>query len=194
MKFSNSYLTNYSVKFEVPQHDVQLGQVYNVTDGIVDMIWVSGATVRNHKTIYGDTQFGKDFQPYTLPQMLDTYGRPTEVFLKTYSSTPEGWIPFQLLLFYSEQGILVRYYGPALQKERQIIICPQQSDITLWLWPLGRTMTLEDIANIGQDFPIEEVPEFRHLEEATGMSVEKFYEGFARSGNRICLETPIDMW
>jgi hypothetical protein len=194
MKFSNSYLTNYTVKFVIPQHDVQLGQVYNVTNGFVDMIWVSANTVRNHQTIYGDTQFAKDLQPYALPQMLDVYGRPTEVFLKTYSSTPEGWIPFQLLLFYQEQGILVRYYGPALQKGQQIMICPQQSDITLWLWSPERTMNLEDIANMGQDFPIEEVPEFRHLEEATGVSVEQFYQSFVQPHNRTCLETPIDMW
>jgi hypothetical protein len=194
MKFSNSYLTNYSVKFEIPQHDVQLGQVYNVTNGILDMIWVGVGTVRNYNSVYGDTQFARDLRAYTLPQMLDTYGRPTEVFLKTYSSTPEGWIPFQLLLFYPQQGILVRYYGPALQKGQQIVICPQQSDITLWLWSPERTMSLEDIANMGQEFPVEEVPEFRSLEEAAGMSVEQFYQSFGQPNSKTCLETPAELW
>jgi hypothetical protein len=55
-------------------------------------------------------------------------------------------------------------------------------------------MTLEDIAKIGQDFPVEEVPDFRSLEEVTDTSLEAFYTTFKDVNNRTCLKTPVNMW
>lgn len=194
-KFSNSKLTNYTVKFSIPEHDIQIGQVYNVSNGIIDMIWISAGTVRNHERVYGDAQFAQDFQHYMLPQLLNAYGQPTQAWLRTFRSVPEGtFIPFNLLLFYPDQGILVRYYGPTERVKEQIRVCPDQADITLWLWSPEREMTLEDIANVSPEFPPEEVPAYRSLEEVTGMSVGTFYETFKTANNRVCLETPADMW
>jgi hypothetical protein len=64
----------------------------------------------------------------------------------------------------------------------------------MWLWSPDRTMTLEDIAKIGQDFPVEEVPDFRSLEEVTDTSLEAFYTTFKDVNNRTCLKTPVNMW
>lgn len=195
VKYSDARITNYTVKFSVPQHDGQIGQVYNVKDGVIDMIWVSGGTVRNRERVYGDVQFTEDWRRYMLPELLDDYGQPTAVLLRTFYSVPEGsFIPFNLLLFYPQQGILARYYGPTERVGERIRICPQQADITLWLWSPEQEMSLEDIARWGQQFPIEEVPDFRSLEEATGWSIEQFYQTFVQSGDQPCFETPADMW
>lgn len=184
---------NYAVVFHIPQHDVQIGQLYSLRDGLIEAIWVSAGTVRNGERIYGDEQFAKDLQRYFLPQLLTTYGQPTEVLLRTFRSVPEGtFIPFNLLLFYPQRGILVRYYGPTERIGERIRVCPQQTDITLWLSSPEQILTLEDIR--GPDFPIEEVPEFRSIEKSTGMSLETFYKTFKNADNRLCLETPVDMW
>lgn len=188
-------MLNYTVTSHIPQHYIDSGQVYIIRDGLIEAIWVGASTVRNRETVYGDKQFAKDWQRYFLPQLLTTYGQPTGVLLRTFRGVPGGgWIPFNLLLFYPQQGILVRYYGPTERKGERIRVCPQQTDITLWLWSPEQKMTLEDIARWGQEFPIEEVPGFRPLEEATGMSLETFYKTFKDANNRSCLETPADMW
>ena len=193
-KFSNSRLTNYTVKFKVPSHDMQVGQVYNVKDELIDLIWVKGSTVRNGRRIFGDQMFLEDWNNYLLPQMLTTYGQPAEVLLKTFQSVPEGMPPFNLLLYYPQRGILVRYYGLAEKHGEQLRLCPQQSDITLWLWPSGHAMTLQEIANSGQDFPIEEVADYRPLGDVTKMSTEIFFESFKNANNMACIETPAKIW
>ena len=103
-------------------------------------------------------------------------------------------LQLNLLLFYPEQGILVRYYGPTERKNDLIRVCPQQADITLWLWSPKKEMTLEDIAGWGLGFPIDEVPSFRSLDSAIGWSIEQFYQSFVQSNNQACFETPAEMW
>lgn len=199
-KITDEYLsrrgtTNYSVDFRIPEHEVQIGQVYIVRDDLIEGIWVRAVMVRNRERIYGDSLFAQDLQRYLPSQLLVTYGQPPEVLLRTFYSVPEGsFIPFNLLIFYPQQGILVRYYGPTERIGERIRICPQRADITLWLWSPEQEMSLEDIAGWGQQFPIEEVPYFRSLEEATGWSIEQFYQAFVQSGDQACFETPADMW
>jgi hypothetical protein len=89
---------------------------------------------------------------------------------------------------------LIQYYGPTARKGEYIRICPQQTDITLRLWSPDQKLTLEDIARWGQGFPIEEVADFRSLEEAAGIDLETFYKTFTKANNQTCLETPADMW
>ncbi len=193
-EFSNGHTTNYTVKFKVLSHDMQVGQVYDVKDELINMIWVKGSTVRNGKRVFGDQLFIEDWNNYLLPQMLTAYGQPAEVLLKTFQSVPEGMPPFNLLLYYPQQGILVRYYGLAEKHGEQLRLCPQQSEITLWLWSPGHATTLQEIANLGQDFPLEEVADYRPLGDVTKMSTEKFYESFKNADNMACIETLAKIW
>lgn len=188
-------MLNYTVDFRIPRHDVQIGQVYIIRDGLIEAIWIGASTVRNHERVYGDKQFAKDWRRYFLPQLLTTYGQPTEVLLRTFRGVPEGsFVPFNLLLFYPQQGFLVWYYGPTELKGERIRMCPEQTEIALWLWPPDQKMTLEDIARWGQGFSIEEVSGYHSLEKATGLSPETFYKIFRDASNQACLETPVDMW
>jgi hypothetical protein len=54
-------------------------------------------------------------------------------------------------------------------------------------------MSLERLVNMGSS-PIGGMSGFRPLEEATGMSVEQFYQSFVQPNNNRCLETPADLW
>ncbi len=55
-------------------------------------------------------------------------------------------------------------------------------------------MTLQEIANLGQDFPLEEVADYRPLGDVTKMSTEKFYESFKNADNMACIETLAKIW
>jgi hypothetical protein len=199
-KIPHEYLSprgtiNYSVDLHISMHDVGISQVYIVRNHLIEGIWVRTGTTRNDERVYGDPLFLRDLQRYLPSQLLASYGQPTQVFLRTFYSAPEGsFVPFNLLLFYPEQGILVRYYGPTEREGDLIRVCPRQTDITLWLWSPKEPLTLEDIAQWGQQFPIEEVSSFRTLKEATGWSIEQFYQTFVQSDTSECFETPAGIW
>lgn len=76
------------------------------------------------------------------------------------------------------QGILVDYQGPNEKKGNNLQWCPQNTNITMWLWMPERKLTLKDISRIGPNLPLEEVLSYHPIEEATGMSLREFYETF----------------
>ena len=176
---------NYTVSLRVPEWIDQEGHIqqdYVVRDGIIEVIITDPG----------------DSQSYTLPQVLAAYGQPTAIWIRTFSAVADrddGVVPFFVLLHYQQEGFLIRYVGFTHKEDGQIPICPQQAGGVLWLWSPKREMTLTDIANIGVGgFPTDEVSDYRSLEEATGMSVEEFYQTFMQPDNQTCLETPVDMW
>jgi len=194
----SSQQTSYSVYFDVPHHDLRIYQYYLVTDDTIDIISIHAVPPeRDEEFVYGDAQFAEDLKPYMLPQLLAVYGQPPQVFLKTYSNAPDR-LPFSLLLFYPDQGILVEYNGPIGEEGKRygpigegemIRICPWRSEINLWLWSPERAMT---IGRVTGDYI--DVSDYRSLEEVTGMSIEQFYQTFSQPDNQTCLETPADLW
>jgi hypothetical protein len=198
-RHKGSQMTNYGVDFDIPQYSLQIYQDYFVADDTIDIISIRAVPAeRNGEIVYGNVQFAENLEPYLLSQMLAVYGQPSQSFLKTYSSDLPGWLPFSLLLFYPEQGILVEYNGPIgeegkrygpIEEGEMIRICPWRSEINLWLWSPERAMT---IGRVTGDYI--DVSDYRSLEEVTGMSIEQFYQTFSQPDNQTCLETPADLW
>jgi len=87
----------------------------------------------------------------------------------------------------------VRYHGPAQKLGKTLRLCPSQADVGLVLWSPEYSMTLDRLANLGNEV-VGDMSWFRSLEEATGMSVEQFYQSFVQPNNKLCLETPTNMW
>lgn len=182
---------NCEVDFAISQHKVTIDQLYVVNENkIIDMINVVASG-------YGQ-EVVNAWQRYMLPHFLAAYGQPSQVLLKTFSgvSGVPKVPPFHLLLYYPQQGIMVRYIDDAEKMEGTLRLCPQQSPgVTLWLWSPEQHMTLQDIADTGLGgFPDNELPSFQSVEEATGISVEQFYQTFVQPDNQTCLETPVDLW
>jgi hypothetical protein len=176
---------DYTVIFDTPSHY----QSYIVKDGTIDMISVHAEPpTRGDELVFGDSQFVEDWEPYMLPRMLGTYGQPPQVLLGVGPGVP--WVPFDLLLFYPDEGILVRYEAPAERGEGVFRMCPYKTDITLWLWsPHTDRRHIADWESMigGESY-------FRSLAEATGLSIEQFYQTFSQPDNQTCLETPADLW
>jgi hypothetical protein len=182
--------SSYGVAFDVPQHQLFLRQSYIVReDETIDMITILALGSPGY-----EKEFAEDLDNYLLSQLLTTYGQPSQVLLQTYLA-PNGTYPFHLLLYYPEQGIMVRYIDLAERDGEILRFCPKQPGITLWLWSPERRMTIMDIAVIGlEGFPEDEVAYFRPVDEVTEMSIERFYQTFAQPADDTCLETPADLW
>ncbi len=192
---STSPVTSYDIQFTIPESTTQMYQSYNVSADRVDMIWVSALPLSNQGELFGDPQFLQTWQRYTLPQLLTTDGAPAQVLLRTSSAGPTGtWIPYHLVLFYPQRGMMVRYLGPVEINGGMIRACPQRSEITLWLWSPTRSLTLQDVSGFDHEFPADQIETFLSLQEATGLTIDQFVQSFSQPDNQLCLETPIQLW
>lgn len=86
--YQGESFTNYSVQFGVPEHDMKVGEVFNVSNGLVDLISVSSKVVHNGEVVFEDEQQRADWHRYMLPELLATYGQPTEVYIWTMQAAP----------------------------------------------------------------------------------------------------------
>lgn len=128
---------------------------------------------------------------YKLPNFLTRYGQPSQIWLATSPAPREGELPFRLLLYYSELGIVAMYTDNAIVKGDMVVGCPQNNlPSTITVWSLEANLSLEDIKAGNGRY----TDSFRSLEEATNMDVLFFYEVFKEPANLNCLATPVEVW
>lgn len=183
-----------------------------ILGSVADPVYTAEVTIRVPEEIYASTlrQFyivenkiilemeieTESAAAYKLPDFLIVYGEPSEVWLRTYSKSRERSLPFEVIIFYSQRGIVALFdVINAEEAGDQIHGCPQEAvSITLGLWSPERRLTFaEALDGRTNDWSFTDWP-LRPLEEATSMSVETFYETFADPDNTTCLDTPADLW
>lgn len=154
---------------------------YHVENGVVDYISV----------------YNFDFAPnYFLPKLLESYGQPDEVWMRTFSKAERGIQNFTVDVFYQDLGILVEYSTGAPLKEidgklRNCWIKEMDSPfIHLWS-PKIQKLSFQEAKTF---IDTVNLPEPQPLFEATGMDVETFYETFKNPDTDVCLETPKNLW
>jgi len=192
--WSSDDAQHFAVYFHIPDRNHVHSQGYHEKNGTLDRIGVHAAlpTDEDGHYLYGDPQFAEDWQAYMLTQILKSYQAPSQAFLGTGSAP---WSPFDLLLFYPEEGFLVQYSGVAEEREGKTwLVCPHLAEITLQLWPPGRITKLGDVPGVVSAHADDPTWGPYSLEEATGLSIDEFYEIFVQPGNQACLETPADLW
>jgi hypothetical protein len=149
-------------------------------DKVINLIWVETGNM----------------PAYRLPTILSEYGQPDEVWLLS-SAGGAGSIdvPFVVVLFYGSQGFAVDY-NIDVHLRMPIIGCPQQAKYPwLWVWSANAGKTYSDLARETYYFGYGGgSPSFMPLEQATGISVETFYNTFKNEENTTCLETPLELW
>ncbi len=162
----------------------EVQQFYRVEDGIVVRI--------DTLVSIGDTPDGY-LNQYTLPSFLSTYGQPSEVWLSTYSSAFENDdLPFFVVMFYPEQGIVASYSDNGIVQGNSVQGCPQADPVSyLILFVPNSEQTFEEV--IDKTSALAE-RKYLSLEESTDMDVATFYETFKNLDNTTCLETPASLW
>jgi hypothetical protein len=132
---------------------------------------------------------------YALPVILDTYGQPDEVWLLTAKAPREGFLGFTLTLFYEQQGFMIGYGNQGTIEDGKVKSCfPAATfdELALGAWSPLEEITYEEAVSRTTSFG---PTEYEHsLEEATGMSIDTFYETFKNTAEPICLETPAELW
>jgi hypothetical protein len=172
------------VPLPAPYSDAQsMDHAYSVKNGIVNYIRI----------------FNFNLAPnYYLPKFLESYGQPSEIWIRTFSQAEIGQQNFAFSLFYQDRGILVEY-SKATPIEDVVVDgklrnCLRGIDSPfIYLWsPEKEKMSFQDAKQKFLD--TTNLPEPKPLLEATGMDVKTFYETFKDSNSNACLETPINLW
>lgn len=129
---------------------------------------------------------------YTLPQLLSSYGPPTEVWVRTYPR-PIGesgfYLPLFLRLFYQDLSFVAMYSdNEATLLGNHITGCFLNGP-DLRIWDPIEQYTFSEIFdpwNLG----ISGLP----LLEASGMTIEEFVDAFSDPNYYPCLETEASLW
>ena len=154
---------------------------YGVKNGIVDYIDV----------------YNFDLAPnFSLPNLLESYGQPDEVWIRTLPKAERGIQHFIIDVFYGELGILVEYStgDPMKEVEGNLQNCwiTEMDSPFLDLWsPETQKLSFQEAKKF---IDTTNLPEPKPLLESTGMDVKTFYETFKNSETDVCLETPKNLW
>lgn len=126
------------------------------------------------------------FQYYMLPSLLATYGPPDHVYVFLDTGIADMGLGIDLYLLhldYPKQGWVAHLEMPLYNRGDLFVGCPSEAFTTLHLW------SPDDPA---RDFPLDLAVLFT-IEEATGMSIDEFYQKFKDPSNISCLETPANI-
>ncbi len=151
---------------------------------------------------WNDPKLAEITKPYSLSQVLSTYGQPAEVLVFTYQvamlNRPH---PLSLVVFYPERGFMIEYVtdityegaAPNLNLKN----CPSLAYPYFGFWTPTEEITLKDVASWIPGYQLNKdwlnSGKFKTLEEATGMSIEEFYALYTNDES-ACITTPAEIW
>lgn len=177
-----------SVKLPIPEPAAVSGFGYYVSYGWDESRIIRGISVTSMNIV-----------GYDAKTMVNLYGVPDEVWLKTLDAPREGVLPFQLIIVYQQQGISFRYYVNASTDGETITACFEPGIVelerpdlfpvgpTIRVWEPGQHKTIDEIANIPGEiyFP---------LAEKTDLTPQTLYEKYTNPDEPPCIDTPADAW
>jgi hypothetical protein len=155
---------------------------------------------KSGKKDYSSITFGEDVRPYMLASILIQYGAPDEIKLIMLPDDDPNdridWHPFDLLLYYKNDGMLVHYSNQYFQDGDFYLACPHQGEIKIQTWSPEMKYTIHTImATYGWQFSIENIDrDYKSIDDATGMSISEF-TAFYRDPNHLeCIRTSKILW
>jgi hypothetical protein len=140
----------------------------------------------SRQKIYQNPYYKEYFQKYTLPYLLSTYGPPEQayVFLDTGIADMGLGIDLYLLhLDYPDQGWVAHLEMPLHLADGLFLGCPSEAFTNLRLWSPDTP---------ARDYELDSEVLFT-IEEATGLTLEEFYQEFKDPTTTECLETPSNL-
>lgn len=159
-------------------HDVIVQ--FGVEDGVIQFIGVDGG----YRSENLRSNFIRDWQDYTLANILTRYGLPTYVeFFQV-----ENALYYQLGLSYPSLGIEILYIVlPEAINSDKDRICPGFDKVDFVYLTLYPPEQVQDIPGI---IPNSDV--YASWESTTGLDLETFYEVFKDANSSLCVEVDSD--
>ncbi|MFH2102744.1 MAG: hypothetical protein ABIJ39_05235, partial [Chloroflexota bacterium] len=132
---------------------------------------------------------------YDVGRIMDQFGPPEDILISTVQTNIYPSLPFILFMFYPDLGMFLSYSVDGYSNGQTIRACLDTwvSYVpSFYLWSPGVTETMADVLEmwaIKFDWFV-----LHSLEEATGMTVEAFYETYRHPAADPCINTPAEIW
>lgn len=141
------------------------------------------------------------FKQYTLPEVLSTYGKPSQVFVWSYhtehTDLSQPWYPFSLVLIYEHQGFLIAYTAKREKTDTNYIGCPLQTYFKLTSWDVESGLTWKDAVHKLSGWggvTDSNVSELMTISDASMMGIDEFFQKYKDPKSTDCISTPILLW
>lgn len=156
---------------------VRAGVTIYIHDGVVARMYFNLANTNYHR----------------LNQLLSEHGKPDQVYISTFESTPDGSLPdFYVVVYYEEKKILASYRFTGRKVGDMIKGCPLPVGPRLYAWSSNFEFSEEKMNNFV--FGVDPTSLLQPLESVTDLSIEQFYLDFRDSLIPNCIETPAEFW
>ena len=205
--FSDNNMARLYIRVPVDSDEKLLGITFNFdgNDNTLHWLVASVAIEKNQPAtnpLFDKMLFEEIANRLSLPQVLSTYGRPSDVKIFTYSAVPQGTTDeFILLLLYPEQGFMVEYIDSAgiyIQngKPNEMIGCFADAYVYFLFWKPSKEIIIDDVISETNGLYLYSYmfDKYRSIGDVTDLSLETFYTKFATADGRQCLMTPEDFW
>lgn len=159
---------------------------------------VSGNEIDQSAFVAPD-QLSEAFHYYTPQRILTNYGKPDQIILAPFPDMPERpslWVPFSLVLFYKEKGILIEYVAPKNITAEGFEFCASQlAYISVFTWQPQNKLTLDMVVNFYSGYNLSSTTfnYYKLLEDTTSLTIKEFADNFIE-GESYCLQTPSILW
>ncbi len=160
-------------------------------DGVVDSIYIWSDSGMN------EGAFQSLWKHYDPQLVIPAFGVPSRVWLttSTIKEGNKGITGYILKIFYDHLGFVVRYDGGVIHSPIYHI-CPRFDDPSEGISQISMLLQSPDnqspLDRIDQGNLIDKYT--RTIEDATGLSLEEFYQLFTQEDKPACFDTPRDIW
>lgn len=171
---------------------------FDIQNDVIQSIHVQGSfpTEEDDSLVYSKA-FVRGWQSYSLKEILDRYGLPSQVFAYIpFRADPGSGPSYHLLVFYEQLGVEIDYRGYAVQLNKGYYrACPDLTGvwaIRLFLYQPNQVKNVfeevlpaDSVSYIAGPETVHDQISWQHI---TGTSLETFYEIFHESNAQTCFE------
>jgi hypothetical protein len=133
---------------------------------------------------------------YSIAEILNSYGSPSEVLIRTFRDQREGLRPFYIVFWYPKLGFVAIYAsnGFVVDNGKTIEACWKYGP-ELTIWAPSDNFTFADLArpNISQ-IPPDDIEAYRPWSYATTEGLVDFIAAAHDMNHTPCLRTRVELW
>lgn len=196
-----------SLRFFEDNKSISIGLGYITDGGKVNRIFLSGESYQHLdggvKKQFGNLNFNILLNQFTLAEILNLYGPPTQILIRPFPNdlghpSPPAQYTFDFVLVYPENGFLIQYISERTQQGKYFVGCPTKPyslNISTWSpkTPLNLVDAVEYFSNI-DGISNQNISAFKLIEEVTSLNNAQFYEIFRNPNSNECVETHKELW
>jgi len=181
---------------------------YFLDGNTINQILLSGSSSQTLEGGGAKKQFGLPYfdtllSAFTLPQILATYGLPSQILVRPFPDyvghpSPPAQYTFAFILLYPDKGFLVEYISERLEQNGFFVGCRTKPySLNLSAWDPNEPLTLlEAVQNLSglEGISDQNAEAFKPMEDVTALSTKDFYEIFKNANSEACIKTPKELW